>query len=230
MKLVVLTSALVFAIVTALVASSIPVAFDDGLLLALRSSGNSAEPIGGPWFQDAVRDVTGLGSFMVLTLVTVAAFVALVTAKRVRTALYFVLIVVSGQMASETIKSLVDRARPTVVPRLALASNQSFPSGHSMLSMIVYLALGLLVLPYLASRPLRYGVIAMSVVLALIVGSSRVYLGVHYPTDVLGGWSLGLAWLGSAELIARAVNARGVANGSGPAVRGSPSASARPES
>lgn len=143
---------------------------------------------------DIARDITALGSVSVLTLATVgvAGFLRLLGKRH--TARFLVLATLSGGLVVSAIKVTVDRPRPEVVPHLAQVTSASFPSGHSMMAAMTYLTLGGLVMAVVESRLLKMYVLTLAVALAILVGVSRVMLGVHYPSDVLGGWTMGLVW------------------------------------
>lgn len=185
-------------------------AFDVRVLLALRTPADLARPIGPDWLPSAARDVTALGSWAVLGLVTAAVVGFLALGRHRRTPWLVAGAVISGVAVSEALKVLVDRPRPSVVPHLAEVATASFPSGHSMLSAVVYLTLGALAASLLERRGQRLFVLAVAVFVTGIVGLSRVYLGVHYPTDVLAGWAAGLAWAILWWLLARRLERRGV--------------------
>ena len=99
-----------------------------------------------------------------------------------------------GGFLSTVMKQLFGRDRPDVVPHLVAVTSSSFPSGHSMLAAIVYLTLGALLARFAARRRTRVYLLTVALFVTFVVGSSRVYLGVHYPTDVLAGWCIGSAW------------------------------------
>jgi len=123
-----------------------------------------------------------------------------------------VLVVVAtagGGLLGEGMKWWFARERPAIVPHLGNVGSASFPSGHSMLALVTYLTLGALLARFVARRRSRTYCVAVSLLLALLVGLSRVYLGVHYPTDVLAGWSAGLAWALPCWLVARYLQYRG---------------------
>ena len=144
-----------------------------------------------------MRDVTALGGQPVLTMVVLFTLGLLLAHGRPRTAGFVLAAVVGGSALAEALKLLVGRPRPAVTdPEILvlLPTSSSFPSGHSMLSALIYLTLALLVAGRLQGRRVRVYLIAASIVLTMLIGFSRMYLGVHYFTDVLGGWTFGLAW------------------------------------
>lgn len=168
-------------------------AFDRALLLALRTQGDAHDPIGPRWVQESARDITALGGFTVLTLVTIAALVALFIYRRRTQALVFGATVLLAQAAAGALKAVVDRPRPDLVSHLDMAYSASFPSGHSVMSPVVYFTLAIIVADTQIRRPARLMMLVGAVFLVIAIGVSRVYLGVHWPTDVVGGWSLGSA-------------------------------------
>jgi undecaprenyl-diphosphatase len=184
-------------------------AIDRALLLALRSSTDPAYPLGPRWLVEMVRDITALGGIAVLTLLTflVAAFMAL---RRLWHAAWLLLAAVgSGILVSTLLKIAFERPRPDLVPHGSLVSTASFPSGHSMMAAVVYLTLGALLARVEPDRRVKVFVLGTAVLLTLLVGVSRVYLGVHWPTDVLGGWTVGAGWALLFWLVARALQRRG---------------------
>ncbi|MBT9472216.1 MAG: phosphatase PAP2 family protein [Pseudomonadota bacterium] len=169
-------------------------ALDRRLLLAFRMPGDPSDPIGPRWFEESMRDITALGGFTVLTIVTIAATLLLVFHRRGREALIFATTVVLAYASSEILKAFYDRDRPMIVAHGSIVYSQSFPSGHSTAAAATFLTLATVVAsvePRRRTKALVYG-LAISGVLA--VGVSRVYLGVHWPTDVLAGWALGSSW------------------------------------
>ena len=113
-----------------------------------------------------------------------------------------------GLLLAGVLKNVFDRPRPEVLPHLCLVSSASFPSGHSMLSAVVYLTLGTLLGRFVAERRLKIYVLGIAMGLTVLIGVSRVYVGVHYPTDVLAGWSAGLAWALACGLLGRILQQR----------------------
>lgn len=168
--------------------------FDESILLAMRAPGDTADPVGPPWLGEMARDITALGGVTLLTGVTlVATGVALFSGNR-RLAVAGVISVVSGSLLVSALKHSYNRPRPDLVEHATLVSNPSFPSGHSTMAALVWLTLGIVIARTQPRHRVRVFVIAISVAITLLVGISRVYLGVHWPTDVLAGWTLGSAW------------------------------------
>jgi undecaprenyl-diphosphatase len=184
----------VFAAIADAVGEGETHACDTRVLLALRTPGNMADPLGPRWLEEAIRDVTALGSTIVLTLMVlmVAGFLIL-TAKR-HAAVAVVVSVATGVLISQTTKLAYARPRPDLVPHGAEVLTASFPSGHAMMAAVVYLTLGALLSRTQADRRVKVYILAVAALLTILVGASRVYLGVHWPTDVLAGWALGAAW------------------------------------
>lgn len=184
-------------------------AFDTAILLALRAPGDSADPLGPPWVEELARDVTGLGGLGVLTFLTLAAAGLFWLQRRRWTALYVLAAVGSGVTLSNAAKAFFDRPRPDLVPHGTIVHTASFPSGHSLMAAVVYLTLAALVARSFPERRLRAYVVSLAMLLAFAVGASRVYLGVHWPTDVLAGWAAGGAWALACAALAHALARRG---------------------
>ncbi|MET3596691.1 undecaprenyl-diphosphatase [Mesorhizobium shonense] len=187
-----------------------PHAFDTEILLAFRHAGQPDSPIGPPWLEGAVRDVTALGSSAVLVLITSAVIVYLLLIRRPTTALLMFVAVAGGQVLSSLLKFEVYRPRPDLVSHLVNETSLSFPSGHAMLSAVTYLTLGSLAARFLPDRRTKIFVLALAVLVTVLVGTSRVYLGVHWPSDVLAGWCAGFAWAMLCWLAARLLQRRKV--------------------
>ncbi|RUM27083.1 phosphatase PAP2 family protein [Rhizobium vallis] len=177
--------------------------FDETILLALRQQGDLAVPVGPAWLTHAISDITSLGGVTVLTLMTVLITVYLLLDRRWPIAIFVFSSVLTGWLASTLLKILVARPRPDIVPHLVEVSDLSFPSGHAMVSAVTYLTLGALVARTQRYRSTRIFVMGAGVFLAVIVGLSRIYLGVHYPTDVLAGWCAGALWALGCWLISK---------------------------
>ena len=167
--------------------------FDETVTRFFREGGNLNDPWGPTWLEEAVRDVTAMGSFTILGFVLVVAVVWLSLSGKGRTAAFVAFSVIGGTIVSTGLKMLFDRPRPDVEAATRVFT-ASFPSGHATVSAVVYLTLGLLLAEATANRPLKYFFIGLGIFMTLAVGISRVYFGVHYPTDVIAGWSIGAAW------------------------------------
>lgn len=178
-------------------------AFDTDILLAFREAGRPDDPIGPLWFEGAVRDITSLGSMAVLVLVTAAAIFYLLLIRKWPEALLVLIAVGGGQILSSLLKLGIDRPRPDLVSHLVDVQTLSFPSGHAMLSAVTYLTLGSLLARIAPGRATKIYVLCVAVLITLMVGASRVYLGVHWPSDVLAGWCAGFAWAMLCWLAAR---------------------------
>lgn len=167
---------------------------DETLLLMLRVADDPADPLGPGWLEEMGRDFTALGGVGVLVFITAAAIFYLVMQGRGRAALFVLGAIASGMLLSSLMKLGFDRPRPDLVSHGAMVYTASFPSGHSMMSAVTYLTLGALLARVQPLRRLKVFVLSVAVILALLVGLSRIYLGVHWPTDVLAGWTAGACW------------------------------------
>ncbi|MDQ8203397.1 phosphatase PAP2 family protein [Pelagicoccus sp. SDUM812003] len=177
--------------------------FDEAILLSLREADDTSDPIGPIWFEEAARDITALGSLAILLLASVGTLVFLMLIGKRRTSLLFLLCALSGVALSQGLKGLYDRARPDLVPHEMHVLTASFPSGHSLLSAVIYLSLGAMLANSQPRLLVKSFLIGTSIALAILVGLSRLYLGVHWPSDVLAGWSAGAAWAILWVIIAR---------------------------
>jgi len=183
-------------------------AFDRWLLLALRSTADPAVPVGPNWLRAAMIELTALGGTSVLTLITVAATGYLLAARRASMAAFLVLTVAGGAVASTLLKQLFARSRPDLVQHLVEVTSASFPSGHAMNSAVTYLTLGVMLARTQNNPPIRIYLICLAVILTMTIGLSRVYLGVHWPSDVIAGWCVGGAWAILCSLAARGLQRR----------------------
>jgi undecaprenyl-diphosphatase len=185
---------LAFATLANLASQGRAPAFDEWLIVALRTPGNLADPIGPKWLEEMMRDFTALGSTGVLTVMVIAIAGFLAMTRKTHAALLVLGSVIGGVLISQTMKWAYGRPRPDLVPHGAEVITASFPSGHSMMSAVVYLTVGALLARTEQDRAVKAYILAVAVLLMLLVGVSRVYLGVHWPTDVLAGWALGGLW------------------------------------
>ena len=180
-------------------------AFDTDIMLAFREPGMPDDPIGPPWLEEAVRDITALGSMVVLVLVTATVIFYLLLIGWRRQALLVLVAVGGGQILSSLLKLGIDRPRPDLVSHLVNVQTLSFPSGHAMMAAVTYLTLGSMLAGIVPGRATRIYVLSVAILVTLLVGVSRVYLGVHWPSDVLAGWCAGFAWATLCWLVERRV-------------------------
>ena len=180
-------------------------AFDHAVLTWFRTPGDPATPIGPDWLLNSMIDITALGGYTVLTLLTLGAAIYRIVLRDYRTAGVIVAAIGSGALLTRFLKMGFDRARPDLVDHLTHAASSSFPSGHATQSAIAFLTLGALIARTQPDRHVKAFVLASAILLTVLVGISRVYLGVHWPTDVLAGWCLGAAWAALWWLVLRRV-------------------------
>ncbi|MBD0414897.1 phosphatase PAP2 family protein [Oryzicola mucosus] len=171
-----------------------PHAFDMRILLAFRTAGDPSDPIGPSWFEEAVRDITALGGAVVLIYFTAIVIIYLLLVRRWGLAVFAFVSIAGGQLLSSLLKLGIDRPRPELVSHLSQVHTMSFPSGHAMLSAVTYLTLGALLSRAMPNRAATLYVFCVAILTTLMVGMSRLYLGVHWPSDVLAGWCAGFAW------------------------------------
>ena len=167
---------------------------DTKIVRALRKADDPSKPIGPAWVEGVLEDLTALGGPTVTWLVILSLTGYLLLQTKYRTALFVFVTAASGDLVNHAIKGVFSRARPTVVPHLRDAFSTSFPSGHSMESAIVYLTLAAMLMRIVEGRVTKAYCLGLALLITGLVGISRVFLGVHYPTDVIGGWIIGLFW------------------------------------
>ena len=182
-------------------------AFDQNLLLAFRT-GPAHSPLGPPPVREAARDITSLGGTAVLTIVTIIAAGFLALDGKTHMALFLCASVLGGVAASTVLKDVFHRPRPDLVPYSVYVSGASFPSGHSMMSAVTYLTLGALLARSQERKRIKAYFLLVAIFLTFSVGVTRVYLGVHWPTDVLAGWTAGSVWALLCWLAARWLQSR----------------------
>jgi undecaprenyl-diphosphatase len=183
---------------------------DEKLLRAARDPADPARTLGPSWLEEVARDLTAIGGIAALSLVT-AAVSGYLLISRAHGALALLLAATSGGLLlSALLKERFERPRPQVVPHLSLVMTSSFPSGHALNAAVVYLTLGSMLAGLSRELRLKVYFFCVAVILTFLVGVSRVFMGVHYPTDVLAGWLAGLAWSLSCGLVARRLRRRGL--------------------
>ena len=183
-----------FGFIAEEVAGGKSVAFDRRVILALRSPVHPDEPWGPPWLQEAARDVTSLGSVVVVTIMTLAIVGYLLLSRERAEALLMAVAVFGGMALNDALKLAFARPRPDLALHATRVFTTSFPSGHASLSAVAYLTIGALLARSQPSFKMGLYVMSLAAFLTVSIGMSRIYLGVHYPTDVLGGWCVGAAW------------------------------------
>jgi undecaprenyl-diphosphatase len=182
--------------------------FDRQILLALRDPADLSRPIGPAWMLGAALDVTALGSATVLGLTVVAVGGFLLLQGLWRRALFVTVASGGAWLLNGALKDLFQRPRPDVVPHLREVMSMSFPSGHALQSAVVYLTLGALSMHIAQRRLTKLYCMTVAMLATVLVGVTRIYLGVHYPTDVLAGWLIGLSWALLCWLIERSLERR----------------------
>jgi undecaprenyl-diphosphatase len=183
--------------------------FDEWVLRSLRSAKDPAIPRGPVWLEEVMRDFTALGSVVILCLTTIAVVGYLLMVKKYAGMWLVIAATLGGVIVGSLLKYFFSRPRPHIVPHLSDVLTTSFPSGHSMYSAVVYLTLGTLLARFVPDWHVKMYFMVVALVLIFLVGISRVYLGVHYPTDVMAGWLAGLVWALVCWLVARYLQIRG---------------------
>ncbi|MHA3977191.1 phosphatase PAP2 family protein [Halovulum sp. GXIMD14794] len=184
-------------------------ALDEALLLAMRSPLDSADPLGPSWLEEIARDCTALGGVAVLTLLVFAVTGFLWLTDQRRSALFLLAVVAGGLAVSTGFKEFFARPRPDLVTHGSHVYTASFPSGHSLMAAMTYLTLAMMLARTQPRRRVKLYLLSIAVTATILVGISRVYLGVHWPSDVLAGWTLGAAWALLAWALARFLERRG---------------------
>lgn len=183
---------------------------DEQLLLALRTPADHSDPLGPGWVEEMGRDFTALGSVGVLTLMILGTLGYLLLSRHYRTALFTLVVAIGGVLLTVFLKSGFNRPRPDLVPHGMEVYSASFPSGHAMMSAIAYLTLAAILTQVVTRWRLKVYLLSVAVFLTVLVGISRVYLGVHWPSDVIAGWAVGGVWASACLLVAYWMQRRGV--------------------
>ncbi len=168
--------------------------FDQRVLLWFRNPADLSDPIGPAWLEVVMRDITALGGVLILGLLTIAACGYLWLSQRHKLAIFVAISIPTGSLVNSLLKGFFERPRPNIVPHATDAALSSFPSGHAMMSTVVFLTLGALLSLSTNDNRIKIYILCWSMLLTILVGISRLYLGVHWPTDILAGWLAGAVW------------------------------------
>jgi undecaprenyl-diphosphatase len=181
---------------------------DEMILTSLRHSDDAAKPRGPEWLEGVMRDITALGGSTVITLLTLILLGFLTLQKEYRSAVLIATAYTGGFILVVVLKFIIARERPDIVPHLIIENTPSFPSGHSTMSAVIYLSLAASLAHTQTKTKARLYIIFVALVFTLLIGVSRIYLGVHYPSDVLAGWLIGLAWASFCWFVAYVLTGR----------------------
>jgi len=184
-------------------------ALDRKFLLMFRNPADLSDPIGPPWLEETMRDITGWGSVVTIVFLTASAVLYLALSNKHRIAVFVLAAVGGGEVVSTVLKLFYQRPRPDLVPHGMEVFTASFPSGHAMMSAIAYLTLATLLARIARRRRVGALLLGIGVSMTVLVGISRVYLGVHWPSDVLAGWCVGAAWAALCWFVALQLQRRG---------------------
>ncbi len=184
----------VFSILASEVNEGETAGIDKQLLLMLRNPADITDPIGGRWLEEVMRDMTALGGALVVTTISIVGFIYLLVARQTARAWYLAASIGTGFIFSSLLKYGFDRARPDLVPHGSVIYTSSFPSGHSLMSALAYLTLAVLMAEAQPHKGMKIYFVCVAATITILTGISRVYLGVHWPSDVLAGWLGGASW------------------------------------
>ncbi|MGD1005621.1 MAG: phosphatase PAP2 family protein [Ignavibacteriaceae bacterium] len=197
-----LTGIVLFCLVSLSVISGKINYIDNAILLSLRNTNNHSIPIGPGWLLNFMRDVSALGSVTIVVLITILTSGFLILKKEYPSLRVVLFASISGGIIELLMKGIFSRPRPHIVPHLVNVDSLSYPSGHSAISAIIYLSLIFIIFTLDIKRSIKISFLYSAIFLILLIGISRIYLGVHYPSDVLGGWALGLIWSSISVILA----------------------------
>ncbi len=201
--------ALIVFIATALaVSNGMTAAIDRSLMLELREPANRSDPIGPSWFEEAAAEFTTLGGYTVIATFAIVAALGLVIVGQWRATVFLGASLISGVGVSTLAKQLFERSRPNLVDHLDTVTTWSFPSAHALFGMLAWLTMATVLARFVRNNKFRAYIVSVAATIGLLIGLSRIYLGVHWPSDVLAGWALGIAWAGTCWLTARGLGRR----------------------
>jgi undecaprenyl-diphosphatase len=192
--LVVVLCVWAFAVVADFVTERHVPDIDERLMQLLRLPGEPAQPVGPAWLKGVMRDLTALGSPALLLLFVLGVGGALLARRQYHAFVLMIVATLGARLLNVFLKEVFGRPRPDPTLHLTEVRSPSFPSGHAMDSAVIYLILAALLMRLVQPRALKLYFLGLAALLTFLAGFSRVYLGVHYPSDVLAGWVAGLAW------------------------------------
>ena len=190
-----------FAVIWLLVAAGMTASVDQALLLEFRTVSDVTDPLGPAWFEEMMAEYSALGGYAILIMATLVVATGLALTGHGALATFLIGAFASGSAVSTGLKHVIERPRPDLVDHFDRTFTASFPSAHAMISMIAFLTMAAVVVRLCATRALRIFVLITALAVAVLVGLSRVYLGVHWPSDVAAGWCLGLGWACASWLV-----------------------------
>jgi len=176
-------------------------AIDEWLFYLFRSASDPSDPLGPVWVEEAAVEITSLGGYPVIVLAVLVVVGLLLVTRRYGPALYTMLSVGVGALISQVLKEFYERPRPNLVEHLDAVHTASFPSGHAMVGTVAYLTLAALVARFVDDWRVKAYVVSVALAMAILIGLTRIYLGVHWPSDVAAGWALGISWASLAWLM-----------------------------
>lgn len=197
-----------FAVIALLVSSGQTASIDRQILLIFRELDNAGDAWGPAWFEEAAAEVTTLGGYTILSIVTLFVTLTLLFLHKYAATTFLLAAVITGSVVSTVAKLLFDRPRPDLVDHLDVTFTSSFPSAHAMISTLTWLTLAAIAIRFVTQPRLRVLIFCSAIGVSVMVGISRVYLGVHWPSDVLAGWFIGAAWAGICWICAHLLSRR----------------------
>lgn len=202
-RLIAILALILFAATAVAVSADATETIDHALMLFFRDGSDMDNPWGPAWFEETAGDITALGGYPIIILVTILGATILLLLRRRVAALFLVAALGSGSLVSTLLKQVFSRPRPDLVDHMDRVFTSSFPSAHAMVSTVFWLTLGAIAVRFVKGHNLRLFIIVSAAGIAGLVGISRVYLGVHWPTDVFAGWCMGMFWAALCWLVAR---------------------------